>query len=255
MPSFPFTPGALTLTGGEFNPEPIRFTFDAGLLRLTGGTFDIGATLSSSVDAALSAVLDTLFASEAIVDQEGRPTRRFQQLWENAIGGLKDALSNQGQSISELEAIYAGINTAQATATQAVQAAAATQSAVDLTNSYTDPVGVLTATSGGVVTVAAHTRIYGDGTTATVSGGTVSGFASGANVTIYYSDPARAGGAVSFQGTTEAVAQTGDRHIVGQVLIPAVGEADAAGAGPTAPGWKLPPEIEPDDLLAIGYAP
>lgn len=258
MPSLAYTPGTLELTGGDFNPEPVRFGFTAGRLSLAGGSFTIGPNLSSSVSGDINALLDTLFSTEALVDAQGRPTRRFQQVWQNTIDGLKSILGSQGASITELQRIYAGINAAQATAAQAVQAAAVTQSAVDLASSYTDPVGVLTADSSGVVTIAAHDRVYGDGTRVAVNGGTVSGFASGDNVVVYYSDPARAGGAVAFKGTTSAVAQTGDTHVVGQVAIPAAGEAETVGTGPTAPGYTAPTYTDltkRQELLDIGYAP
>jgi hypothetical protein len=252
LPSFPFTPGALVLTGGEFNPEPVRFTFTPGLLRLSGGTFNIGPTLSNGLAALLAAVLDTLSAGEAIVDQQGRPTRRFQQIWQNAMDAIKDAFTAQGGSITELQAIYAGINAAQATGATAIQTANDTRAEINLTTSYTDPVGVGTASSAGTVTIAAHDRVYGDETSVSVNAGSVSGFASRAYVTVYYTDPAREGGAVAYSGTTGAVSQTGDTHIVWQGSIPAVGEADSSGTGPTAPGYT-PPDPNTYDPRGIVY--
>lgn len=249
MPSLSYTPGALALTGGEFNPEPVRFSFTAGRLSLAGSTIAAGPSLASSLVNDLAGVLDTLFASEAIVNDRGQPTRRFQEIWRSAISTIKDILTSQGASISELEAIYAGINAAQATATAAVQQAQATEEQRALADSYTNPVGVATAASTGTVTVSAHQRVYvysdGSETTASVDGGSVTGFAPGDYVTVYYSDPSRAGGAVSYQGTAGAIAQTGSVHIVAQVVIPAVGEADALASGPTAPGYKIDPLIDP----------
>jgi hypothetical protein len=226
------------LAGGEFNPEPIRFGFAPASLSLTGASISIGPSLSSSIAGDLAAVLDTLFASEAIVDDQGRPTRRFQQLWENAIGGLKDALTSTSLSIAELQRIYAGINAAQSTATEAVQQANDTAREKALNDSYVSPLSVLTASSSGTVTVAAHTRIYGDGTQVAVNSGSVSGFASGDYVTVYYNDPARAGGGVTYLGTATVIGQTGDTHIVGQVSIPDAGTADVTGSGPAPPGYS-----------------
>lgn len=241
MPSFSYTPGALALAGGEFNPEPVRFSYTAGRLSLAGGAFDIGPSLSPSLAAVLGAILDTLTSGEAIVDREGRPTRRYQQIWQNAMTAIKETLTTQGGQIDELEAVYNGINTAQATGAQALQTANATISFIDITNSYTDPVGVGSASSAGVVTISAHNRVYpGSASSVSVNGGTVSGLTAGSYVTVYYTDPARAGGTVSYQGTTGAISQSGDTHIVWQGTIPGAGEPDAPGAGPSAPGYTPP---------------
>jgi hypothetical protein len=253
MPSLSYTPGALVLTGGEFNPVPVRFSYAAGLLRLTGANYTVGPNLSTDLTDDIAAILDTLFAGEAIVDEKGRPTRRFQQIFQNTIEGIKAILTSQGSSINELQRIYAGINAAQSTAAQAVQTAQTVQAAIDLSGSFIAPVGALTASSAGSITIAAHTRHYADGTTVAVDGGSVSGFASGAYVTVYYLDPARTGGAVSYVGTTDAVSQTGNTHIVGQVTIPGVGEADVPGAGPTAPGYVPPDTFEYDPRLIEYY--
>jgi hypothetical protein len=246
LPSFPYTPGALALTGGEFFPEPIRFTYTPGALSLTGGSFTAGPNLSSNLSADIAAILDNLFASEAIVDKEGRPTRRFQQIWENTINGIKDILTSQSLSITELQAIYAGINTAQATATTAVQSAQDTERRRGHEGSYTSPVGVLSAASDGTITIVAHDRYYLDQSApVAVNSGTVSGFAPGDSVTVYYVDAARAGGAVNYQGTTSAVAQTGDTLVVGQVAVPAVGQPSTPGTSPSAPGWTFPDGYDP----------
>lgn len=238
MPSFPYTPGILVLTGGEFQPEPVRFTYTAGELTLSGGSFAPGPNLSPGVGTALTAVLDFLFAGEEIVDEHRRPTRRFQQIWENAIGTLKDTVALQGGEIDELQEIYARIDTAQATATAAVQTANATQQQINLADSRTDPVsGVLSAASDGTITIAAHNRVYADGASVAVDGGTVTGQAPGAFVRVYYTDPARSGGAVTYLGTTAEVVQEGETHVVGGVTIPAVGELPASGQPPFPPGF------------------
>jgi hypothetical protein len=239
LPSFAYTPASLALAGGTFNPAPVRFGFDAGLLRLTGGALAAGPSLSSGIADEIAAVLDNLFASESIVDAQGRPTRRFQEIWANAIGGIKDVLTFQGAAITDLQAIYAGINTAQATATDAVQQAQITEARAALTDSYTDPVDVLTASSDGTVAIRAHDRVYGDGARVSINAGSVSGFSANDYVSVYYEDPARVGGAVAYIGTTNAVAQTGNRHVVGQASIPAVGEPPATGSGVTAPGYTV----------------
>ncbi len=241
MPSLAFTPAALRLSGADIVPQPVRFGFTPATLRLVGGPVMAGPSLSTDLTD-LSAVLDTLFSSEAIVDAQGRPTRRLQQIWENAIGGIKAVLEGQGLSINELRNLYAALNTAQTTAAAAAQQAQAADDAKALEQSYVDPLGCVTASSSGLVSIAGHTRIYGDGTSVAVDAGSVGGFTPGVYVTVYYNDPARSGGAVTYLGTTGLIGQTGSTHIVGQVTIPAAGAPDASGSTTTPPGYnpKLP---------------
>ena len=100
--------------------------------------------------------------------------------------------------------------------------------------------GLLTANSDGVVSISAHSRVYTTGSTetsVTVNAGSVSGFAPGAFVRVFYNDAARVGGAVAYQGTTAEVTQTGDTHVIGGVLIPEVGSPPATGEGTTPPGY------------------
>jgi hypothetical protein len=244
LPSFVGTPLQLVLSGGEGRFTPARFSGSPLALVLSSGTVTVGPSLSTALSE-IAGILDTLFASEAIVDDSGRPSRRFQQIWENTIGTIKDVLTGQGLSITELQNLYNALNAAQQTASSALQLTQAAAREKALTESYTSPLGVLTASSSGTITVAAHTRIYGDGTTASVNSGSVSGFASGDYVTVYYSDPARTGGAVTYLGTASVIGQTGDTHLVGQVTIPASGEVDAGGTGTGPPGWKYPPGFDP----------
>lgn len=249
MPSFAGTRLRLAITGAEGHFTPARFSGTPLRLSLTSGSAIVGPNLASGLVEGIAAILDTLFAGEAIVDTQGRPTRRFQQIWQNTIGAFKDLLTSQGLSITELQRIYSGINTAQSTAASAVQTANATQASISLANSYVSPVGVLTASSDGTVTIAAHTRVYGDGTSVNVNGGTVT--ATGSFATVFYIDGAREGGAVVYQVTSSAVAQEGSVHVVGQVAIPLAGEPDVAGSGPTAPGYLPPsdPNYDPRDVL------
>lgn len=250
MPSVIATPATFAITWGSVVSLPARLSGTGMVLTLSMGVAVAGPGLGSGVTNDLRAVTDTLFAGEAIVDAQGRPSRRFQQIWQNTIEALVSVLTSQGASITELEAIYAGINAAQATAATAVQTANSTQSSIDLTNSYTNPVGVGTAASNGTVTISAHSRVYpASGTSVAVNSGTVTGFSAGSYVTVYYNDPARTGGAVTYIGTTGAVSQTGDTHIVWQGAIPSAGQTDNTGIGPTAPGYFPPDPIEYDPRL------
>lgn len=237
MPSFPYTPASLTLTGGSFALEPVLFAYEPARLRVTGGGFAIGPTLTTDLASAFTSILDTLFAGEAIVDAQGRPTRRYQQIWQNAMEGIKQILTTQGGSISSIQDVLAALTQTQAIAATAAQTANTVAARIDLANSYTDPANVLTASSAGAVTISAHDRVYDNGTRVAVDGGSLSGFTSGQFVRVYYIDPSREGGAVTYRATTGDVVQAGDQHIVGGVTIPAAGEVDTTGAGTIPPGY------------------
>lgn len=116
----------------------------------------------------------------------------------------------------------------------------ATLSAIKLTQSFTNPVGVATAMENGTVTIVTHDRVYGDGSSVSVTGGSITGLLNSTAYTIYYSDPQQTGGSVTYQATTNAVPQVGGTHVVAQVTIPAVAAAENTGAGPTAPGYTAP---------------
>ena len=217
----------MALAGAEFNPAPIRFSYTLGRLSLSAASYAIGL-------AALDGLrLPRIQRAIAYFDRDGYATTQMQQHWQRAM--------------ERIEARFAAVTAAleaSALAATALQTSQAVQATNDLANSYINPVGVLTASSAGAITVAAHTRIYGN-TSVVVSGGSLSGFASGNYVTVYYQDPARAGGAVTYLGSTSAVAQTGSTYIVGQVSIPAAGSPDATGPGPAAPGYTPPADRDP----------
>lgn len=115
-----------------------------------------------------------------------------------------------------------------------------TADAVSLANSYVDPTSVLSAADTGTVTIATHDRVYGNEERVSVVGGTVTGFTDGDYVTVYYSDEDREGGTVTFQGSTDPIAQDGAIHVVGSVTIPASGDPDTGGTSPSAPGYTPP---------------
>ena len=129
---------------------------------------------------------------------------------------------------------------AQAAADAAAAQAAANAREASLVNSGINPDSVLTATAT-IITVAPHARIYGDGSSVAVSGGTVAATGGVGPYVDYvsYVDPARTGGAVTFVASTTNPGQTGDTHVVGAITIPASGTA-TGGRGPRKPGFVLP---------------
>jgi hypothetical protein len=191
--------------------------------------------------------LGRLSAQVPIADKNGLPTQKFQWDLQQAfeqLEGQVTALASAVAAITAAQAAADAANTAataaNAAATTANTAAVAITSASALANSFvanfTPP--MISAASTGVVTIAAHNRTYGNGTTVAVSGGSVAtGQVNPTVVYIFYDQASRAGGAVTYQYSTDEadVAQIGNRHSVGAVTIPAAGSASGGYARP--PGY------------------
>lgn len=194
-----------------------------------------------SLDAGLvgeSVRLDRHLRDIAIVEATGAPSFKEQAREQKNLEAIEAAFANQQTQINSIEVIVAQLQ-AVINAQAATAATVATvQSDLALVNSKTNPVdGLLSADSGGVINISAHSRDYADGASVAVNAGTVSGFSEGQFVRVYYDDAARAGGAVAYVGTIDEVTQTGARHVVGGVTIPAIGDPPAEGTGTTPPGY------------------
>lgn len=158
-----------------------------------------------------------------------------QQSYKEAIEKAFAALT---QRVADNETLLRQIQAAQASADAAQSTASDTRDKQDLADSYTNPTAVASYANTGTITISTHSRVYPvSGTTVSVNGGSVSGFAEGDYVTVYYVDAGRNGGAVTYIGTTNAVAQTDGKHIVAQGRIPEAGNPPASGGGPTGPGY------------------
>lgn len=219
---------------------PVRLSYGGALLVLGGGSVSLGPNFQNDLSAK-AIRLDRYQRAVPIVDKNGNPTMQEQAANQRNLEAIEAAFAAQGQQIDFLTTIVEGLQAAQAAAALANQGVATLNAGVSLSSSRTEPVdGLLSATSDGVVTISAHSRVYTTGSTetsVTVNAGSVSGFAPGAFVRIFYMDAARAGGAVSYQGTTAEVTQTGDTHVVGGVTIPQVGSPPSEGSGTTPPGY------------------
>jgi hypothetical protein len=169
----------------------------------------------------------------------------FEKYWDEAMTELEKTL-NAILSIPEIEAALEDLDeatqialdaaeAAQTAADNAQGAADGTTAETSIVNSYvsnfTPP--LISADEFGVVTIATHDRVYGDSTlnpTVSVTGDAVATAAAPSSVVrIYYDDPTRSGGAVSYQFTIDPAAppvQGGNRHSVGAVSIPAAGSQD-----------------------------
>lgn len=178
----------------------------------------------------------------------------FERYWDEAMTRLEDTL-NAILQIPELqEAIEeareaadnanAAAEQAQGAADTASNAALATARETSIVNSYVSnfTAPLLSVTFDGVVTIKPHDRVYGDTTlnpTVSVNGGSLNTSAApGDTIRIFYDDPSRAGGAVTYQWTSDPTpppVQGGDRHSVGVVKIPVEGSSNGNNIRP--PGY------------------
>ncbi len=180
-------------------------------------------------------------------DEEGRPTREYQVLFDQLVQSIASELGAQAAAIAAQAAAQDAqdaADTAIAAAASATSDAATAQSAAEgansvasLTNSGVTP-NPLTATDAGAdatITVAAHTRIYGDGSTLAIAGPvSLTGRAYSTLYYVYYDDPTRS--------DTTPTYQTGDRHLVGSITTPAAAAPPEVGdyVGPPGVGGIIP---------------
>jgi type II secretory pathway pseudopilin PulG len=202
--------------------------------------------------------LPRLLSGASVVDGEGRPTLSFTRYWQqlveqiervfNAIAdilGITDQLDQAlKQAQTAIETAQQAAQTAQSAATAAQQQNEAQKREAALQSSYIEPASVLTATPT-LITIAAHTRYYSDGTSAVVNGGTIPATAPDDVDYVSYDDPSRSGGAVVYVVSATPPVQTGDTHVVGAVQIPTTGTADG-GDGPQRPGYVRPRTLPQD---------
>lgn len=205
----------------------------------------------------------------ALVDpSSGRVTTEFQRWWQTTMEAIEGQESNQQALIDALATTVSAVTAAQASADAAAAAAAAADAAAataataaaaaqtsadsvtsdtNISNSYVIGVAIAGHDAGASATVniSAHSRLYGDGATVAVNSGSVTTLAYSTSYYIYYDDPSRAGGAVTYHVTTSigSAAQSGvnpNRHYVGAVVTPAALAADTAGVGAAPPAIIFP---------------
>jgi hypothetical protein len=158
--------------------------------------------------------------------------RLVERYWGEAMNSIEKAI-NALNSIPAIESALALVDAATVSAQTAANNANASivqaRQETSIITSY--PSGVtLTCTAAGVVTISAHSRIYGDislNPTVSVAGGALSTDQPATSVIrVYYDDPSFSGGTVAYLFTTDPDApptQGGVRHVVGTVLVPATG--------------------------------
>lgn len=191
---------------------------------------------------------------QLIDPKTGFPTQSFQQWWQSVVvkvetqeGTQDDLLAAVIAAQTAADDAQTAADTAQAAAVIADTAADAAQTSADGANSVASLTSsgvtgcTITATDAGAnvtVTISAHTRVYGDGTSVAVNGGSVTALPYSTDEFIYYDQASRLGGAVTYAATTSdtTAAQTGDRHLVGMVSTPAAAAPPEIGDNVRVPG-------------------
>ena len=191
--------------------------------------------------------LSALDRAGSIVVQDGTPTHQFQQNWQNQGKAIEGAIQILAEAVDGILAAQTAAEAANAAAVVAQDAAATAQVAAEAANDAAAAVGsegtitasgtsglTLTATDAGTdatVNISAHTRIYGDSSSVSVSAGSITGLAYSTDYWVFYDDPTRAGGAVTYQHSTDPAdaVQTGDKHSVGAVTTPVAAAPDNNG--------------------------
>lgn len=198
--------------------------------------------------------LDRLQRGVPIVGNDRVPNQPFQTLWQRTVENIESALDQLQNQIDLITAAQAAADAAQdaadtATAAAAAADAAATtaQGAADTANSTASLANsgvtgiTITATDAGTdatINISSHTRVYADGTSVSVTGGSITGLAYSTLYYIYYDQASRLGGSVTYVATTDegTAAQVGDRHTVGAITTPAAAAGDTGGNFVRPPG-------------------
>jgi hypothetical protein len=167
--------------------------------------------------------------TNAIVDQTNRIT---------------SALDQAGIATQVAQDASTAVDTANGNASTALATAGSVARLQALVSSFVDP-NILTASLDGsgtaTIAIAAHNRYYANGATVHVNAGQIVGQPLGVDLYISYLDTARTGGIVNFEVTPNmvAAAQIGDRHTIGWITTPNVGDGTTMGLTAPPPGIVL----------------
>lgn len=241
MPSFIGTPAQLAWVGGVIGIEPVRQGYDAASQSWVGGSVLMGPNLTTGLTVKKPR-LDRLQRGQGYYNNIGIPTVQMQSLWQKNVESVEGSFEQLINQVNGIQAALDAAQAAQETAAAAGQTAQAVSDEVALANSSTVPVdGNITASSDGVITIAAHSRKYSATNIVSVDAGFIAGCTQGVFYRIYYNDAARQGGPVVYMATSDEIAQSGVVHVVGGVTIPQDGEPPASGGGTSPPGYVRAP--------------
>lgn len=189
-----------------------------------------------------------------IVTQAGVPTGGFLRWWAALCAAIEAAINTiatQEAQIAAALGIAVGADAAAIAAAVAANGANTLAGGIladtSLNESYVSGITITAADAGSdvTITISSHTRTYGDGTSVSVDGGTVTGQAYSMTLFLYYDQSSREGGAVTYDAS-DNIATAGfnavnvNRHMVGSVTTPAALAADTDGVGTFPAGVTLP---------------
>lgn len=185
--------------------------------------------------------LPRLATNFRIVDDKGLATVEFQLFWQEAMEAVEEAFNGIAGALVAAGIALDAADVALAAADAAQTAADETTASSSLASSYVTglTVSAVDAGSDATIDISAHTRVYATNppTSVSVNAGSVTGLAYSTVYYIYYDQASRAGGAVTYQVSTDVndVAQINDRHSVATATTP------AAAAPPNDGSPVLPP--------------
>ena len=193
----------------------------------------------------MALILPRLQRLNKVAEQDGRPTKQMQTDWNSFAKSIEDAFNQLESTLAATIAAQAAADSANAAAVAADAAATSAQGAADavtteqaLINSYVTGLTLTAADAGAdvTITISAHTRVYGDGTSLAVAGSTITAVPYSVQRYVYYVDATRADTTPSYLATASVstAAQLGDTHLVGVVTTPAA-------AGPPSDGFSTRP--------------
>ena len=189
--------------------------------------------------------LSAFIAGRPVTDPKtGAPTAEFLRQLNDTHRNIRVAINQLATQAADLEAtiIQAGLALTTAEAVEAELELSIADG--HLINSYTDPSTILSATDAGddtiTITIVDHDRVYGDGTTVSVTGGTLTGLLPATRYYVFYDDPDWEGGTVTYEtcDCPEMGGQGNGQHAVGDIITPAIGGATTGGGGVTPRGTR-----------------
>ncbi|KQS01499.1 hypothetical protein ASG11_17755 [Sphingomonas sp. Leaf357] len=203
-----------------------------------------------------------IIAGRKIVDPEtGNPTTEFMRQLNDQFTNIQSAVNSIKEQADDIETSLRQAGIAITTAEEVREIALQQGREASLVASYVDPNGVLSAavdsadTTKAIITVMAHTRKYGDGSSVSVAGGTVSGLNLATIYYVYYNDPQQAGGTVTYFATDNPLdAGNGQgRHAVGDVPTPGTSTSPPSEGGGSFPPGVQCPTVETMILMADAF--
>lgn len=188
--------------------------------------------------------LPPLNAQTPIVDAQGRPTPQFLLFWQRFIKAIEDAFNGQAAALEAAGIALDAAETANTAAETAQNAANSTAAATALSTSYVDGLTVQATDAGAsaTITISAHDRIYPGSAPVAVSGGALTGLAYDTAYWVYYVDPDRTGGAVTYLTSTTPVGNgsSADLHLVASQRTPVAAGSPVDGLPTLPPGAAFP---------------